>query len=134
MSNSLYNSGRNAFLTGADWTSDSFAVALIDTTQYTVDLSGHTTMEDVPSGAIVAQSADLTNCTASAGVASADNPVLSGVSGANVEALIVYQDTGNDSTNTLIAYIDTANGLPFAPTGGDITIAWDSNLGGIFKL
>ncbi len=34
----------------------------------------------------------------------------------------------------LIAYIDTATGMPVTPNGGDITIAWDNGANKIFKL
>jgi hypothetical protein len=34
----------------------------------------------------------------------------------------------------LIAYIDTATGLPVTPGGGDIDITWDNGSNKIFKL
>ena len=50
------------------------------------------------------------------------------------KALILYQHTGTDATARLIAYIDTATGLPVTPNGGDITIVWDDGPNKIFKL
>ena len=34
----------------------------------------------------------------------------------------------------VIAFIDTATGLPVTPNGGDITITWDNGANKIFKL
>lgn len=53
-----------------------------------------------------------------------------------------YNPAGGSETSSftwstespLIAYIDTATGLPVTPNGGDITIAWDSGANKIFKL
>lgn len=50
------------------------------------------------------------------------------VSGATVEAIVLYIDTGVAGTSRLIAYIDTGvTGLPVTPNGGDITIAWNAS-------
>jgi hypothetical protein len=55
------------------------------------------------------------------------------VSGATVEALVLYIDTGVAGTSRLVAYIDTGvTGLPVTPNGGDITVTW--NASGIFQL
>jgi hypothetical protein len=40
-------------------------------------------------------------------------------------------DTGNAATSRLIAYIDTASGLPVT-LGGDVTVRWHAS--GIFAL
>ena len=56
------------------------------------------------------------------------------VSGASVESIEVYKDSGVESTSRLIANIDTATGLPVTPNGGDITVAWDNGVNKIFKL
>jgi hypothetical protein len=57
------------------------------------------------------------------------------VSGASVEAIVIYIDTGVAGTSRLVAYIDTGQtGLPVTPNGGDITVTWDSGTDGIFRL
>jgi len=56
------------------------------------------------------------------------------VTGDPSEAVVVYKDTGVEGTSQLIAYIDTATGLPVTPNGGDITIQWDNGINKIFKL
>ncbi len=56
------------------------------------------------------------------------------VTGATVEALVLYRkNAGANTTWPLIAYIDTGvTGLPVTPNGGNITITW--NASGIFTL
>ncbi len=56
------------------------------------------------------------------------------VTGATVEALIIYRkNAGLNTTWRLIAYIDTGvTGLPVTPNGGNISVAW--NASGIFQL
>jgi len=56
------------------------------------------------------------------------------VSGATVEALVLYRkNAGANTTWRLIAYIDTSvTGLPVTPNGGNITVAWHTS--GIFAL
>lgn len=55
------------------------------------------------------------------------------VTGATVEALVLYLDTGTPATSRLVAFIDTGvTGLPVTPNGGDVVTAW--NAGGILQL
>lgn len=133
MANALYDKGREGFLDGSiDWDTDAIKCCLVDTGTYTVDLANHNDLADVTG--IVATSGNLTSKTVAAGVADAADVTFSAVSGSSVEAIVIYQDTGVATTSRLIAYIDTATGLPVTPNGGDITIAWDSGANKIFKL
>ncbi|MNC44515.1 hypothetical protein D3C75_934250 [compost metagenome] len=56
------------------------------------------------------------------------------VTGASIEAIVIYADTGTESTSPLIAFIDTATGLPITPNGGDIIVTWDNGTNKIFKV
>ena len=142
MANGLYDKGREAFLGGdIDWDADNIKIALIDTDNYTVNLSTHQYMnhDTVASGAKVKISGNLSSKTKVAGVADAADEVLAAVSGATCEAVIVFKDGGDGGTSQsgvldlLIAYFDTFDsGMPVSPNGGDITISW--NASGIFKL
>lgn len=135
MANALYDLGREAFLDGdISWGSDTIKVILVDTGTYTVDLAAHDHLDDIPAGARVATSDALASKTVASGVADAADITLSTVSGNTVEAVVIYQDTGTESTSKLIAYIDTATNLPVTPNGGDITIQWDNGANKIFKL
>lgn len=135
MANALYDTGRAAFLNGAiNWTSDNIKFVLVDLADYTPNLGTHDFLDDIPVAARVATSANLTGKTSAAGVADATDATLTAVTGDQSEALVIYKDTGAAATSQLIAYIDTALGLPVTPNGGDITITWDDGVNKIFKL
>lgn len=131
----LYDHGRNEFLLGnLDWVADDIRVALIDTGTYTFS-QAHQDMADV-SGIVAQSAASLANKSASAGVADADDHVIASVSGATIEAIIIYLHTGTPANDTLIAFLDQGDvtGLPLTPNGGDVTIAWDNGANKILKL
>ena len=132
MANTLYDAGREAFLNGdIDWTNDTIKIALVDTGTYTFSQT-HDFYNDV--SGVVGTPQTLASKTSTAGVADAADVTFTAVSGATVEALIIYKDTGNTATSNLIAYIDSATGLPATPNGGDITVTWDSGSNKTFKL
>lgn len=138
MTAALYDIGRQNFLNGnINWTNDDIRVVLVDTALYTVDLVNHDFLDDVAVGSRVAVGgAGLAGKTSTAGVADANDYVISAVSGATIEAMIIYRHTGVDATSELIAYLDQndVTGLPLTPNGGDVTIAWDNGANRIFKL
>lgn len=135
MANELYDHGRQGFLDGSiDWDTDDIRAILIDTDDYTVDLAAHDNLDDIPAAARVAVSGALTGKTVAAGVADADNVTFSSVTGDQSEALVLYKHTGVESTSRLIAYIDSATGLPVTPNGGDIQVQWADGDDKIFKL
>jgi len=128
----LYDKGRQGFLDGSiDWDTDDIRAVLVDTGVYTVNLATHQFHSDL-SGIVATLGAAMTGMTVTDGVADAADIVFTGVSGATVEAVVLYKWSGLSATSRLIAYIDTATGLPATPSGGDITVTW--NASGIFKL
>lgn len=52
----------------------------------------------------------------------------------SVEGITIYIDNGTaDASSYLVLYLDTSiTGMPFTPSGSDVTIAW--NASGIFTL
>lgn len=135
MANALYDSGRESFLKGEiSWSSDNIKAVLVDTATYTANLAIDQFLSDIPAGERVATSANFTAKTTTAGVADAADVTFTAVTGDQSEALVVYQDTGVEGTSRLIAYIDTATGLPVTPNGGDISVTWDSGVNKIFRL
>jgi len=60
------------------------------------------------------------------------SPAFTAVSGATVESISLLKDTGSAATSPLIAYWDTASGLPLTPNGGDVNVSF--NASGIFKF
>ena len=135
MANALFAKGREGFLDGSiDWDTNDIRLILVDHGTDTPNVSTDDTLDDIGAGARVATSNALDSPTVTDGVADAADEVLTAVSGATVESIVIYKHTGTESTSRLIAYIDTATGLALTPNGGDVTIAWDSGANKIFKL
>ncbi len=133
MANTLYDLGRKAFLDAdIDYLVDTIKVALVDTGTYTFS-QAHQFYSSVSAG-VVGTPVALATKTSTAGVADADDTTLTSVSGSSIEALVIYKDTGVAATSPLIAYIDTATGLPITPNSGDVTVQWDSGASKVFKL
>jgi hypothetical protein len=133
MANALYPKAKEAFLNAdIDMATDTITIALVDTGNYTFD-SGHQFRSDVSDSAVIS-STDLLNKTMTNGVFDADDATFTSVTGANCEALIIFQNTGSQANSRLIAFIDSATGLPILPNGGDITVAFSSGSNRIFAL
>jgi len=135
MANQLYAKGREGFLDGSyNWLTSNIKAVLVDTGAYTPNLATDKFLSAITSGARVATSANLAGKTATDGVADANDVTFVSVSGPSSELLVLVQDTGTDTTSRLIAYIDSATGLPVTPNGGDISVAWDNGTNKIFRL
>lgn len=135
MTNALYGKARQAFLDGdLDWSAQTIKAVLVDLADYTPQIDTHEFLSDIPAGARVATSAAFTSKTSTLGVADAADISFTTVVGDQAEALVIYQDTGTVGTSRLIAFIDTATGLPVTPNGGNINVTWDNGANRIFKL
>lgn len=135
MSNTLYDKGRQRFLEAQiNWLTDTIKVLLVDTGNYTPNFSTHEFLADIGVSARVTTPITLTGKASTGGAADASDVTFTSVSGASIEAIIIYKDTGTEATSPLIAYIDTATGLPITPNGGDIIVTWDNGPNKIFKL
>lgn len=66
------------------------------------------------------------------GVFDASDTVFTALTGDQVESLILFKDSGTESTSPLVCRWDTATGLPLTPNGADVTVIWAS--GGILTL
>ena len=127
MANAIYGLGRESFLKGEiSWSSDNIKTVLVDLADYTANLSTDQFLSDIAAGGRVATSANLASKTTTLGSADAADVTFSAVTGDISEALVIYQDTGTAGTSRLIAYIDTATGLPVTPNGGDIQVQWSA--------
>ncbi len=71
----------------------------------------------------------ITVGTVAAGVIDANDQTVTAVSGSAFTHVILYKNTGTDSTSPLIAIFDVAS---FTPTGGDISVIW--NASGLFSI
>lgn len=134
MANALYTKAKEGLLNGDfDLNANDVRGILVDLADYTVDLATHNALDDIPSGARVAVAA-LTGESLVDGVFDADDLTFPTVTGDPSEALVLYKHTGTEATSLLIAYIDTATGLPVTPNGGNILVQWDNGANKIFKL
>jgi hypothetical protein len=138
MSNALYDKGRDAFATKLlDWVNDAIKAVLVQTGagHYIVDTANDQFLSAIASGDRIATVALAGKATLGNGVCDSSDPTFSAVpAGVADGAIVLYLDTGNPATSRLIAYIDTATGLPVTPGGGDILITWDNGANRIFKL
>lgn len=140
MANQLYTKAKQSLLGGElNLSSNVVTIALIDTDVYTFSAS-HQFRSSVPNTAVVA-TANLASKSITDGVFDAADVEFPFVTGANCEALILYHNTGNaeadgnrQADSNLVAYIDTATGLPILPNGGNITVKFSDGASKIFAL
>lgn len=134
MANALYAKGREGFLDGSiDWDTNTIKGVLTDHGADTPNTTTDDNLDDISAGTISTSGA-FTTKTVTDGVADMDDVTFTAVSGATVESMSSYKDTGVASTSRLIAYVDTATGLPFTPSGGDVVFRVDSGSNRYFKL
>lgn len=132
MANAIYPKAKQKFLDALiDMPSDTIKIALIDTGVYTYSSTDE--FWSAASAAEIGTSQTLNSKTITDGVFDADNVTFTSVTGASIEALIIYKDTGSAATSPLIMYIDVAaSGLPVTPNGNNIDVVF--NASGIFAL
>lgn len=135
MANTLYDYCRQRFLEAQiNWMTDTIKVILVSTSAYTPQTAVHQYLADIPVSARIAGPVTLTAKATTGGAADAADCTFTSVSGATINAIVIYKDTGTEATSPLIAYIDTATGLPITPNGGDIIVTWDNGVNRIFRV
>lgn len=126
MANQLYGLARQAWAVGdIDWIDNAIHGVFVDLADYTVSITSHQFLSDIPAGARVATFGPLTGKTALLGVLDANDVTVEDVTGDQFEAIVLYVSTGSDASSRLLMYLDTADGLPATPVGGPIEIRWD---------
>ncbi|HYH49646.1 MAG TPA: hypothetical protein VEG38_08865 [Acidimicrobiia bacterium] len=142
MANSLFSQAREGFAVGeVNWSTGVIKVALVrgytfdDTDKFVSDVTGG-------GGTLHATSAALGSKTATNGVLdAADVTFTTPAADANDHSILIFQSSavggGADVAATaqrVIAWIDTATGLPIRPNGANITISWDDGANRILKI
>jgi|SRR6188472_204077 hypothetical protein len=132
MANVLYPKYKQALLNKEhDMDTDSIRATLIDSGAYTYAGTHASYSTDVPAGAKIAVSAQLTTPTIVDGVFDTADFAWTAVSGAQSEAIIVFNDT--HATKGMAAFYDTGmTGMPVTPNGGNINVT--VNASGWFAL
>lgn len=134
MANALYDKGREGFLDGSiDWDTNDIRMVLTDHAADTPNVATDDNRDDISAGTI-ATSGAFSGKTVTNGVADMDDVTFTAVSGASIESGSSYKHTGTASTDRLIAYVDTATGLPVTPSGGDLVFRVDSGANRYYKL
>lgn len=136
MANFIYGKAKQSLLNGEfNISSDSLKVLLV-TDSYVPNQNVDQFVSNISSSYIKQRTSSLTNVTNILGVIDADNASVANYDGSAFKALVIYKDSGTDSTSRLLAYIDTATGLPFLGinTTTDITINWSNGSSKIISL
>jgi hypothetical protein len=141
LANALFDKGRENFLTGnIAWSSATIKVFFVDGTDDTPVAATDDALDDILAAgrvpALVANHPTLGTKTATNGVADAADSTFTALTGDPVEYLLIYKDSGTESTSYLAVLIDTATGLnpSLTPNGGDVIVQWDNGANKIFKL
>lgn len=142
MANSVFDPAREGFLLGEiRWITPTIKVSLVRGYTYN---AAHKWVSDVTGagGTLHATSSALASKTATNGVAdAADVTFTTPAANATDHSVLVFQSSavggGADvasSAQRLIAWIDTATGLPIQPNGADITLTFDNGSNRIFRI
>ena len=128
MASQLYPQGAAHILgktTKVDMLADTFKALF-----YSGSFNGaHEFVSDLTGGSIIARSPSLTGVTVTAGIVDANDITVTAVSGSAFTHLIIYKDTGTDSSSVLVAIMDITS---FTPTGADVQVVW--NASGLFSI
>lgn len=134
MANAIYPKWKEAVIQGLANSSLAGTVkaVLLDTADEVYN-SADVFLSDITAAGIVGTAGTLANKTFTNGVFDADDVIFTAVTGDQSEAILIYIDTGVNTTSRLVAFLDTGyTGLPVTPSGGNITIAW--NVSGIIGI
>jgi hypothetical protein len=140
VSNAVYPAALDGLMTGAiDLDTAVLKAALVR--GYTYDATDITVADVVATGTLNGTSAALSSVTVSGGVVDASNTTIATTASASNHALIIFQASavtgGADvaqSSQRLVAYIDTGTDLPIQPGTGTVSVTWDDGVNKIFKI
>jgi hypothetical protein len=144
MANALFTAYRNNILglntfTNVQLDADTIRAMFVDHADDTPVATTDDAIDDILSAARVPAIAScptlgtITLGTVAAGVFDAADTTFTSLTGDQVESMILFKDTGVESTSILIAFFDTfSSGMPLTPNGGNVTVQW--NASGIFQV
>lgn len=137
MANALFTPFRNNQLSLAaaavDFDTDTIKAMFVDHADDTPNASTDDFIDDILSAARTPAIAScpilgtVTIGTLGAGVFDAADTTFTSLTGDPCESLILFKDTGTETTSRLIAFWDTATGLPLTPNGGNVVVQWNGS-------
>lgn len=135
MANFAFNSYRNNLLgsgTRVDLDTDTIRAMFVDHTDDTPLVTDDFIDDIASAGRVPAEAScpQLTSPTVGSvgvGVFDAADTVFTALGGDQAESLILYKDTGTESTSDLLVRWDTATGLPLTPNSADVTVVWNAS-------
>lgn len=133
MASAIYPKWKQELMQGTANTSltGTVKVTLVDAADYTYS-TAHDFYDDVPAIARIGTAQTLASKTFVDGVFDAADPTFPSVTGDQFEAMVIFIDTGVESTSRVVAYID--NFTATTPNGGNITVTFDNGANRVFKL
>lgn len=135
MANAIYPKWKEAVIQGAAGSSltGTVKVALVDTGVYTYS-AAHQFLSSLTGVVGTAQTLAGTKTFTNGKFSVTGSVTFAAVTGASVEALVYYIDTGTAATSPLVCFADAGQtGLPVTPNGGDIVVNFDQ-ANGVFTI
>ncbi|RKX47795.1 MAG: hypothetical protein DRP64_00065 [Verrucomicrobia bacterium] len=131
--NQLYNKARERYLGGvSDWKVGAMGIALVDA-NYTFDPT-HEFLVQVASSSRAAEK-DFTGRTDADGYANGLGVSFTALTWPlPITQVVIFENTGDEATDLLVAYYDEVTGFPVDLTGGDYSVLPDALFGGYFRL
>lgn len=121
--NTMYPLGRQAYSSASvNFPGDTIRVYLL-TSAYAYS-SLHQFVSDLTG---IVSFAVLTGATDALGVCAGTNVLFAGLTGSAVASVVVAKWTGVAGTSPLLKYYSDAGGMPFTPTGQNVTLVWPGN-------
>jgi len=132
MANALYSLGKKAILDAAigSFLTADIRFMLVDTGVETFN-DADQFVSNITSP-VARMSSTLTSPTTTAGTFDAADPTINSVTGATVEAVVLYAFNASDAAARLIAWIDSSPTIAFTPNGSNVTLTLDAL--GIFSI
>ena len=143
MANGLYQHGVKHFARGnMKWINDAspttgedtvWKAALVDAADYSVNLASHEFRDAAGLASGIEETSGAMTLVDAAvdGVCDASDVTFVGTTGDQCDGILVYNEQGSAATDYLVAWWDTATGLPVT-LGGDVTVTW--NASGLFTI
>ena len=134
MANRMYAKGAEKLLQGQiNLLTDTLKISLVGNS-YVENLDTDEFYSAI-SANVIGANQGLTGKSVTGGVFDANDPTwLAVAAGSVIECFVIWKDTGDPNTSPLLMRLDSAPGLPYATTGGDIAPTFDAGPGRIMKL